>query len=193
MKLIDITVLILVFSFFFFFERKTNHDVVNVSKASLKKTRVPLQIPARTNQIPVKKREAPETSKSELNHVERDYVGSIEEEGIQLTYEFEREWTDQMSQHLETIEPHRAEYIFERIMNEKVAHQETLKRNLLLDVNLLSALNGESGYESLAQQVQKSTDPFILEAQHKERVKSILGDNYDYIKEKEEAYKETFK
>jgi hypothetical protein len=181
MKILELTILIAVFIFFFFFQKeKVSHVPVSPEDVTTKKSK-------RVLTDSVQKKVHREDPFPQMNYVSSSSMGKTFTQEMPLSLALEGMWLDQLHEHLVVIDPEKGEEIFHKILEEKSLHDEQLNQNLLLGIESLSSLNGESGYDEIDGEdgVVKIQDPIILEEKHQRRVKGILGDHYEYIKEKE--------
>lgn len=87
---------------------------------------------------------------------------------------------------LMAYDPENGESIFASYVMEKKRHEEEFQDSLEISLDMLSDLNGESGYSKQELEVEVAD----LERRHSLRVKSIMGDHYEYLSERREQFRE---
>ncbi len=96
------------------------------------------------------------------------------------------EWEIEMRQSLIFVDAQNGEAIYKAYRKEMEDHQERLNGNLGESINVLSSMNGESGW--IVDEKVISVEEY--KRVHSQKVKEILGDHYDYILDQREAFLE---
>lgn len=111
------------------------------------------------------------------------------ETGDEIIYtneKVEKLWHEEIYFHLQEMEPHQADVLYQKYVNEVALFETGLQENLMANINLLSAMNGESGVGLET----PGESPYELERSHEARVKKIFGPDYSDLKEREIFFKE---
>lgn len=96
------------------------------------------------------------------------------------------EWESEMRQSLIFVDAQNGEAIYQAYRKEMEDHKQRLNGNLGESINVLSSMNGESGW---------MVDEKVISVKeykrfHSQQVKEILGDHYNYILDQREAFLE---
>lgn len=101
------------------------------------------------------------------------------------------EWEDELYGILQHLDPEKGDDVFTRYKEEKQKHADEINLNLIVEINNLSLLNGESiEKEVLEETSQYSSNLEMLEINHQKRIKQILGEHYEYVHTQYELSKE---
>lgn len=88
-------------------------------------------------------------------------------------------WEGPLLDLLIELDPHNGEKTFQHYIEEKKRYQEDLNLNLLVQLDSLSSLNGESLDEFQKEKIEEGPVPvMMLELNHRRRVKEIFGEHY---------------
>jgi hypothetical protein len=187
MKLIEVGVLICFFSFFFFYQRVEHTGQIHVKKQTATTQEVIEEVSD----------SAPVFEEVSVNYVMAPAVSheyqereEVQDDLPEFDHASEKIWKENVYYHLRDVDPQNADGIYTQFKNEDEKHQESLNENLSISLNRLSGMNGESGYGDAQMPEDEDYRPrpvpaMVLEERHQTKVKHILGQNYEYIKEKE--------
>lgn len=93
--------------------------------------------------------------------------------------DIDESWEGTLFDLLLELDPQNGEQIFQRYREEKFRYQEDLNLNLLVQLDSLSSLNGESLDEFQKEKIEEGPVPvMMLELNHKRKLKEIFGDHY---------------
>lgn len=121
---------------------------------------------------------------SQTQHETTPYIAQIP--GEVESVRFEPIWDGVMYELLTAYDPAQGEEIFSNYVEERSRHEERVNQSITMSFDMLSDLNGQSGYGK--QELDKQV--VDLEREHSVRVKNILGDHFEYLDQQHQQFRE---